>query len=604
MILQPLRELADEVVIAADERVDGDTLSGYAALADKLFSIEHVHIERHLSWLIAQCSCDWILRLDGDEVASAALIRRLPELMGSRRVHQFWIRRRWLYPDPGHILDQAPWSTDFVNRLLRNDGSLRMRGRHHLEPDPMSTREYVEEGIYHLDLLFNSHEQRMDKAIRYEVVAPGLRAYGGGRLNEAFYLPELRSALSTSATPDEDHAAIAAAIAPPSLPSAGEANRAAQAVGIDQMDRFWAGRTVTPDAYHAQIEPYEERVDLDPAEASAVLVRVHNEGSEHWPAGLNENPPIRLGYRWLYRDGRVCMDDTPRSPLPREVRPGEAVLTEISVLAPECPGEYLLEVDVVHEHERWFGCARRIDARVGRIDLPPAGVRLVPEQEGARRRRWFRRTRIPRTIHRIWLGSDPMPAEHERFGESFARHHPGWAMRLWTERDLAQLDIGAREQARARTRAELANLVRYEVLHRFGGVYVDTDVECLRPFAPLLRGVYAFAGIEVSGRICNAVLGSVPEHPVFARATRLTRQTLGTGVHSANANGPYFLSLLVEQQGGFTIFPKEHFYPYLWDEPERRNEAFPASFAVHHWRLSWLTESARPSALGAGPDRT
>ncbi len=56
-------------------------------------------------------------------------------------------------------------------------------------------------------------------------------------------------------------------------------------------------------------------------------------------------------------------------------------------------------------------------------------------------------------------------------------------MRLWTDANLAELDIASRERERARTFAELSNLVRYEVLHRFGGVYVDTDVECRGPLA-------------------------------------------------------------------------------------------------------------------------
>jgi mannosyltransferase OCH1-like enzyme len=163
-------------------------------------------------------------------------------------------------------------------------------------------------------------------------------------------------------------------------------------------------------------------------------------------------------------------------------------------------------------------------------------------------------------------------------------------MRLWTDEDLPDLDITAIDRDRSRTRSELSNLVRYEVLHRFGGVYVDTDVECQRPLPPLLKGIDAFAALELPGRVCTAILGAVPGHPVFGRATRLTRRTLGTGLHSAIANGPYFLSLLLEQEPGFAIFAKKLFYPYLWDEPERRHEAFPDAYAIHHWALSWVKE--------------
>src|SRR5436190_16517529 len=102
-----------------------------------------------------------------------------------------------------------------------------------------------------------------------------------------------------------------------------------------------------------------------------------------------------------------------------------------------------------------------------------------------------RQTVIPRIIHRVWLGAEPMPEDFRRYGESWRRHHPGWRMRLWTDEDLPELG-DRRALERARHHAERANLVRYEVLRRFGGVYVDTDVECLRPIGPLLSGVRAF----------------------------------------------------------------------------------------------------------------
>jgi len=176
-----------------------------------------------------------------------------------------------------------------------------------------------------------------------------------------------------------------------------------------------------------------------------------------------------------------------------------------------------------------------------------------------------------------------MPEEQERFGQTFAQHHPDWAMRLWTEDDLPALNVTAREQELSRTHSELSNLVRYEVLHRFGGVYVDTDVECLRPLTPLLRGIDAFAALELQGRVGSAVLGSVAGHQAFARAARVARKTLGVGAHSADANGPYLLSLILEQEPAVAIFGAQLFYPYLWDELERRSEAFPDAYAIHHW---------------------
>lgn len=181
-----------------------------------------------------------------------------------------------------------------------------------------------------------------------------------------------------------------------------------------------------------------------------------------------------------------------------------------------------------------------------------------------------------------------MPAAFEANAATFAAHHPGWEMRLWSDADLPSLGIGADVVERARSLSEVSNVVRYSALLQHGGVYVDTDVECKRPFAPLLGGVDAFAALEVPGRIGTAVLGSVPGHRVFEAALAGVRERLGTGISSPHATGPYYLSEVIEAVGGVTVFEAGVFYPYLWTEPERAGEAFPEAYAVHHWAASWL----------------
>jgi inositol phosphorylceramide mannosyltransferase catalytic subunit len=587
-ILEPLRPHAQEIVIAADSRVDCETLAGFGAIADKLFNIEFVQSERHLAWLCAQCEGDWILRLDGDEVPSQAFVRRLPELLNSREVEQFWIPRAWLYPYAERVLADAPWSTDFVNRLTRNDGTLRISGQQHTYAEPVTPCEYIEEPLYHLDLLTNSREQRLDKAVRYEVARPKMPVAGGGRINEAFYLPELRKSLKLRPVPAEDRGTIAQALAGSPAPVSSTPAENAPYVSLEETDRMWEGRKIRPDTYRASIEPREPTLVLAPSERRHVLMRVRNEGGERWPANLGERPLIRLSYHWRNADGSMHTPEGPRSAFPRTVSPGECILAPLHVDAPAVVGEYVLEVDIVHEHRRWFKCSRRIPVRVEHPPgLPPVGTRLrETDPIGGR----GKAACIPHTIHRVWLGGEPMPEEHKRFGDTFAQHHPDWEMRLWTDEDLPGLGIGAKERTLVRTQSELSNLIRYEVMRQHGGVYVDTDVECLRPLTTLLEGIDAFAALEAPGRIGTAVLGSTAGHRVFERAARLARLTLDTGVNSADANGPYFLTLIIEQEPTVAIFGANLFYPYRWDEPERRYESFPDAFAVHHWTQSWVAE--------------
>ena len=93
---------------------------------------------------------------------------------------------------------------------------------------------------------------------------------------------------------------------------------------------------------------------------------------------------------------------------------------------------------------------------------------------------------IPRIFHRIWVGPDPLPAEYARYGQTWLDHHPGWELRFWTDDNFPDGLRRPEAQERLRSPVERANILRLEVVWRFGGVYVDTDFECRRSIEPLI----------------------------------------------------------------------------------------------------------------------
>ena len=203
-----------------------------------------------------------------------------------------------------------------------------------------------------------------------------------------------------------------------------------------------------------------------------------------------------------------------------------------------------------------------------------------------RARRLLGRRHIPPVFHRIWLGGRPLPDAQRAFGETWARHHPDWEHRLWGDDDVAGLGVPAEILARVESSVELADVLRLYILARHGGVYVDTDVECLRPLDPLLKGLDFFAAFEMPGLVGTAILGARPGHPVFQRAAELVGETFGKAP-LPSATGPPFFTHLLWDFPEVTLFPPELFFPYLWSEPERRNERFEGAYAVHHWAMSW-----------------
>jgi hypothetical protein len=77
-------------------------------------------------------------------------------------------------------------------------------------------------------------------------------------------------------------------------------------------------------------------------------------------------PYIRLGARWLAGGSGALAAPEARAVFTETVRPGQATRVMLRVVAPPDPGRYTLEIDVVHEHVRWFGCPTRLELDVVR----------------------------------------------------------------------------------------------------------------------------------------------------------------------------------------------------------------------------------------------
>jgi hypothetical protein len=360
------RDVADEIVLAADARMDASGLGECAAVADRLVRYEYAGFERSVAWLHRQCSREWILLIGSDEVASPALIAQLPELVAAHDVVQYWIPTRWSYPDPDHWLDERPWYPGFHNRLVRNDATLSFAGLQHTEADAVFPARYLEAPLYHLDCVITSLEARRRKVAEYERLRPGLAAPGGGPFNATYYLPEEYARRPPRAVPPEDRVAIAGvleaapngATPPTDLPLADQS----------EVDRHWPGRPVSQTAYRARIESLEHDPRTFPGEHRELVMRVTNEGTDPWGWGSRSARPIHVGARLLEADGATVVSEGERTPFPADVPPGTSCVVPVIVLAPDAPGHYVVEVDVVHEHVRWFGRPVQVDLIVGTRD--------------------------------------------------------------------------------------------------------------------------------------------------------------------------------------------------------------------------------------------
>jgi SAM-dependent methyltransferase len=139
---------------------------------------------------------------------------------------------------------------------------------------------------------------------------------------------------------------------------------------------------LSPDACRAAISV---PASLRCAPGATLLLRVgiRNEGTGVWSASHrpeDQEYAVRLGNHWRGRFGRMRQFDDLRTGLPFDVAPGESIEIGINPIAP-ARGRWILELDMVQEHVRWFAEAGSPPARIRvRIDprLRPGEVQGQP----------------------------------------------------------------------------------------------------------------------------------------------------------------------------------------------------------------------------------
>jgi mannosyltransferase OCH1-like enzyme len=202
--------------------------------------------------------------------------------------------------------------------------------------------------------------------------------------------------------------------------------------------------------------------------------------------------------------------------------------------------------------------------------------------------------KIPRILHHIWLGRDPLPDEHKPWIESWKKRHPKWEHRLWTEENLPLNPLRPEVLERLRAPVERADILRLEILYTHGGVYLDTDLECLRSLDDVLVG-HEFVGVcHKPDRITNTAIAAVPGHPLLDRAMHEIKplETYWTGSSEAlkDVAGPRLLQKLIPEFPDIVLLEPYMFFPSNEEERSR-------AIAIHHMARVWHNTTTLRAAM-------
>lgn len=217
--------------------------------------------------------------------------------------------------------------------------------------------------------------------------------------------------------------------------------------------------------------------------------------------------------------------------------------------------------------------------------------------------------KIPKIIHQIWLGS-PVPPVYEPFMRSWQEKHPDWEYMLWTDENVHTVFPLYNQQFydEAENYGTKSDILRWELLYRFGGLYVDMDYECLNPMDELHYAYDFYTGIQpldaIFLQLGAALVGSAPGHPILKHCI----ETVKDDWHHKGAptkTGPvHFTRSFFACAGHGTVdIALPPFYVYPLGSTEKPTQELylkwiaQGSYAVHWWSKSWMPKKYRPAAF-------
>lgn len=211
---------------------------------------------------------------------------------------------------------------------------------------------------------------------------------------------------------------------------------------------------------------------------------------------------------------------------------------------------------------------------------------------------------IPKILHYCQYGDRGLSPIGELCVRSWAQVLPDFEIRRWSEPDGFFDSPYAEAAIKARQYAFVADYARCAALYSHGGIYLDTDVEVLRAFTPLLDQ-QMFLGYEAPSLVGTAVIGARAGHPLLKRIMdRLDREARSGRI--SYRPGPELITQELPQFGAaeVTLYPEEYFYPYnphtsvaVRKKPLVSNMT-ENTYCVHQWEGSWLSDASLRMLVG------
>lgn len=210
---------------------------------------------------------------------------------------------------------------------------------------------------------------------------------------------------------------------------------------------------------------------------------------------------------------------------------------------------------------------------------------------------------IPKVIHYCWFGGNPLPKLAKKCIKSWKKYCPDYEIIRWDESnfDVSAAPLYVRQAYEAKKWAFVTDYVRLKLVYDHGGIYLDTDVELIKPLDSLLnhKAYFGFEdeinvatglgfGAEKSAPILAEMMADYADIPFILEDGSYDYTACpvrNTGIlvkHGLVQNGQY------QELDGFVVYPKDVFCPvsYYNGRLYQTNQ----TVSIHWFTASWKSE--------------
>ena len=214
-------------------------------------------------------------------------------------------------------------------------------------------------------------------------------------------------------------------------------------------------------------------------------------------------------------------------------------------------------------------------------------------------------SKIPKIIHYCWFGHNPLPPIAIKCIDSWKNTLPEYEIKEWNESNFdLESNTYIKQAYDCKKWAFVTDYIRLKVLYEYGGIYMDTDVEVLKPLDSFLK-LPAFSGFESIDKIETGIIGAVKENKwvkelledydyrTFLKLDGSYDLTPNVDIITNITKMRYSIKL----DNSLQHLDDVSFYPYDWfcakNFETGKITKTENTYTIHHFSGSWISVSQR-----------